>query len=251
MTSTNERIAIMGAAGGIGTALCRRLASRGARLHLAGRTEGPLEALGRELDAPWTVVDATDHDAVGGWLESVSTEGPLTGAVNLAGSILLKSAHGTSVAELEATIAQNLKSAFYVLKHAALAMKGSGSIVLLSSAAARIGMMNHEAIAAAKAGVEGLARAAAATYAPRNVRVNAVAPGLVETPLASKLLASEATRKASMALHPLRRVGRADDVASMIAWLLDPANDWVTGQVMGIDGGLGTVRPPPQAPSRE
>ena len=241
----------MGAAGAIGAALCRQLAYRGARLHLAGRNAGPLEALGRELDAPWTTVDATDHDAVAAWMSSVTTEGPLTGAVNLAGSILLKSAHGTSVAELETTIAQNLKSAFYVLKHAALAMKGAGSIVLLSSAAARIGMMNHEAIAAAKAGVEGLTRAAAATYAPRNVRVNAVAPGLVETPMAAKLLASDATRKASMALHPLRRVGKANDVASAIAWLLDPANDWVTGQVLGIDGGLGSVRPPPQAPARD
>lgn len=248
---TTESIAVMGAAGGIGSVLCRLLAERGARLHLAGRSAGPLEALAKELDARWTVVDATDHDAVGQWLASTQADGPLTGAANLAGSILLKSAHGTSAAEFETTLAQNLKSAFYLLKHAAPAMKGGGSIVLMSSAAAQVGMMNHEAIAAAKAGVEGMARAAAATYAPRNVRINAVAPGLVETPLAAKLLATEATRKASVAMHPLRRIGRPEDVARAVAWLLDPASDWVTGQVLPVDGGLSSVRPPPQAPARE
>ena len=104
-------------------------------------------------------------------------------------------------------------------------------------------MANHEAIAAAKSGVMGLALSAAATYAPRNLRVNCVAPGLVDTPLAARITSNEAALKASTALHALGRIGRPEDVASGIAWLLDPANDWVTGQVLGIDGGLGTLRP--------
>jgi NAD(P)-dependent dehydrogenase (short-subunit alcohol dehydrogenase family) len=121
-------------------------------------------------------------------------------------------------------------------------MTGGGSIVLASTVAATIGLTNHEAIAAAKGAVNGLVLSAAATYAPRNIRVNAVAPGLVKTPLASRITSSEPALKASTAMHPLGRVGEPDDVAACVAWLLDPATTWVTGQIIGIDGGLGRVR---------
>ena len=117
-----------------------------------------------------------------------------------------------------------------------------GSIVLVSSAAARIGLANHEAIAAAKAGVIGLTLSAAATYGPRRIRVNCVAPGLVRTPMTSRLTANEVSLKASTAMHPLGRIGEPGDVASAIEWLLNPEQSWVTGQVLGIDGGLGSVR---------
>ena len=120
--------------------------------------------------------------------------------------------------------------------------KTGGSVVLVSSAAARIGLANHEAIAAAKAGVIGLVLSAAASYAGRGIRFNAVAPGLVETPMTSKLTANEKMREGSTALHALGRIGQPADVARAIEWLLDPANDWVTGQVLGVDGGLGSVR---------
>ena len=113
----------------------------------------------------------------------------------------------------------------------------------MSSAAARIGLANHEAIAAAKAGVEGLARSAASTYAPRGVRINVVAPGLVRTPLSARLVGNDASVKASVAMHALGRIGEPDDVASLIEYLLDPSHRWVTGQVFGVDGGLSTLRP--------
>jgi NAD(P)-dependent dehydrogenase (short-subunit alcohol dehydrogenase family) len=121
-------------------------------------------------------------------------------------------------------------------------MQDGGSIVLVSTAAARIGIANHEAIAAAKAGILGLTLSAAATYAGRRIRVNAVAPGLVETPLSERITRSEANRKASEAMHALGRLGKPGDVASLMAWLLDPENEWVTGQVFGVDGGLATLR---------
>jgi len=117
-----------------------------------------------------------------------------------------------------------------------------GTVVLTSSASARLGLANHEAIAAAKAGVIGLMLSAAASYAGRRIRVNAVAPGLVRTALTEALTGAETTLQASAALHPLGRIGEPDEVASAIAWLLDPAQAWVTGQVFGIDGGLATVR---------
>ena len=104
------------------------------------------------------------------------------------------------------------------------------------------GLVNHEAIAAAKAGVEGLALAAAASYARYQVRVNCVAPGLTRTGLTAALTQNETVAKASAAMHPLGRIGEPTEVASAICWLLSRQQNWVTGQVIGIDGGLGRVQ---------
>jgi 3-oxoacyl-[acyl-carrier protein] reductase len=242
---------IVGAAGGIGSAVCRRLAKSGARILLVGRTAEKLEALAaelRSLDPAGTytphVADATrsaDIDAA--FAKAVELFGSVHGTANLVGSIILKPAHLTTDAELEDTLSLNTRSAFYTVRAAAKAMMNSGgSIVLASTVAASIGLTNHEAIATAKGAVNGLVLSAAATYAPRNIRVNAVAPGLVKTPLAAKITSNEMALKASTAMHPLGRVGEPDDVAACVAWLLDPATTWVTGQIVGVDGGLGKVR---------
>jgi NAD(P)-dependent dehydrogenase (short-subunit alcohol dehydrogenase family) len=165
------------------------------------------------------------------------------GAVNLVGSILLKSAAATTDDEWRQTMALNLDTAFFMVRAASRAMRGGGgSVVLMSSAAGRVGLMSHEAIAAAKAGVIGLAQSAAATLAPQKIRVNAIAPGLVATPLAERITGNEASLKASTAMHPLGRIGQPEEIAALIEVLLDPANSWITGQTFGIDGGLATVR---------
>ncbi|MFN0246416.1 MAG: SDR family NAD(P)-dependent oxidoreductase [Kofleriaceae bacterium] len=246
MSSSEQSVVIVvGASGGIGSALCRRLATRGTRLVVAGRDEAKLGALAAEVGGDVMRLDARDVDAVVATVKSVvDRHGRLDGAVNLAGSILLKPAHTTSIDEWDSVVATNLRTAFALVRAAAPAMgrNGGGSIVLMSSAAARIGLANHEAIAAAKAGVEGLARSAASTYAARGVRINAVAPGLVRTPLAARIIGNETSLKASEAMHALGRIGEPDDVASLIDYLLDPRHTWLTGQVFGVDGGLATVR---------
>ncbi|MBN8730535.1 MAG: SDR family oxidoreductase [Acidobacteria bacterium] len=240
MSWENCRFVIIGAAGGVGSALARRLRSGGANLVLMGRTGERLAPLGAELGAETRVVDAT----CAAELEQAVMEcGPIHGIVNCAGSLLLKPAHLTTEAEWRQTIESNLTTAYATVRAGAKAMwSGGGSIVLCATAAARTGLANHEAIAAAKGGVMGLALSAAATYAGRNIRVNCVAPGLIDTPLAARITSNEAALKASASLHALGRIGRPEDVASGITWLLDPENSWVTGQVIGIDGGLGTVR---------
>lgn len=244
--SQPQRVLILGGSGGLGRALAAQLRASNSHVFLAARDAERLEAAAHELGgAPSATCDATDAEQVDALFERAAEElGGLTGVVNAVGSILLKPAHLTSPADFRETLAQNLDSAFNVVRSGAKRFsKTGGSIALVSSCAAQVGLSNHEAIAAAKAGVEGLTRSAAATYAPRGVRVNAVAPGLVDTPMAGRLLASDASRKASEALHPLGRVGRPEEVASALAWLLDPAQAWVTGQILGVDGGLARVRP--------
>jgi len=235
---------VLGAYGGIGSALSRRLASRGHQLLLAGRDEVRLASLAAELGAQTYVLDAINVRQVEACFKHASQVfGGLTGVANCVGSLLLKPAHLLSEEDWDATLNTNLRSAFATVRAAALTMSQTGgSVVLLSTAAARIGLANHEAISAAKAGIEGLALAAAASYAAKGIRVNCVAPGMTRTPLTAKLLQNEAMAKASAGMHALGRIGVPDDIASAIEWLLDPAQSWVTGQVIGVDGGLSRIR---------
>ena len=117
-----------------------------------------------------------------------------------------------------------------------------GSIVLISSTAALHGLVNHEAIAAAKGGIVGLVRSAAATYADKRLRFNAVAPGLIATSLTAQLTANEENLRVSKLMHPLGRIGTLKDIVAAILFFLNPDNDWVTGQVLAVDGGLSSAK---------
>lgn len=185
-------------------------------------------------------LDAADFDAVDGVFK---TFGPFDGVVNCAGRLLLRAAHQTSRDQYEEVISASLTTAFATVRAAGRHMTAGGSVVLVSSAAAMEGFANHEAIAAAKAGINGLVLSAAATYAGNRLRVNAVAPGLVESPMTEGLTRDPAARKVSEAMHALGRIGRPDDIARLIVFLLDPGNDWITGQMVAVDGGLSRVRP--------
>lgn len=251
LTMDTPVLLIAGITGGIGGALARRAHAAGWRVAGFARGEERLRALASELPGALLLPgDARQPGAADDAVkQTVAAFGRLDGYVHAVGSILLKAAHLTRPEEFQEVIATNLTSAFLGLRAAVVPMQaaGAGRIVLVSTVAARVGLPNHEAIAAAKGGVEALGRSAAATYAPRGVRVNVVAPGLVDTPLAAPLLANEASRQISEKMHPLGRVGRAEEVAGLVWWLLGEEAGWVTGQVWSIDGGLADVRQRPKA----
>ena len=245
MDSDRKTYLVIGATGGIGSELCRRLSESGAAPVLAARGTDRLKALASELDAPYFAVDATRGKAVDGLFARAREEhGAIAGSANCAGSFLLKPAHMTSDEEFAGQLSQNLTTAFNVVRASARHMPGGGSVVLLSSVAARVGLANHEAVAAAKAGVSGLALSAAASYVGRGLRFNVVSPGLVQTPMTEGVTRSATARQASLDLHPLGRLGEPGDIAAAILYLLGPESGWMTGQVIGVDGGLSTLRPP-------
>lgn len=236
---------IIGATGTTGSCLARRLVAEGKPVFLVGRDEDRLRELAGELDVQFAVADMTASDSL-----SAAVAGAMAGGaqvdsfVNCIGSILLKPAHLTSDAEFREVVETNLFSAFATVRCAGKVLRErGGSVVLMSSAAAKLGIANHEAIAAAKAGIEGLARSAAATYAGANIRFNVVSPGLVKTNLTKRIWEAPAGASASADLHALGRLGEPEQIASMIAWLVHPENHWITGQVIGVDGGLANVQP--------
>ena len=237
---------VIGGSGGIGREVVRQLAARDARLVIAGRDAGRLAAAAQLAPQSEVVeLDATDFAAVEACLQRGRElgNGRLAGVASCVGSIVLKPSPAISAAEWQQVIATNLTTAFAVVRAAAKTMRDGGSVVLCSSAAASVGLANHEAIAAAKAGIEGLVLAAAASHAGRGLRCNAVAPGLVRTDLSAALLGNVRTLVASQRMHALGRVGEPHEVAAAITWLLGPESAWVTGEVLHVDGGLARVRP--------
>jgi NAD(P)-dependent dehydrogenase (short-subunit alcohol dehydrogenase family) len=235
---------ITGANGGIGSALSRKLHSAGTRLVLVGRNEEALKNLSSELGAKSLICDLTHPDEAASCITAAIEElGEIEAVAHCIGSILLKPAHLTSISDWQSVIDTNLNSAFYLLHNLGRPMsKSGGSIAFVTSAAAEKGLSNHEAIASAKAGLAGLTRSAAATYARNQLRLNCVAPGLTDTPLAAPITGNESTRKFSEAMHPLGRLGTPDDIANALFFLLSPDNTWITGQTISVDGGLSSLQ---------
>lgn len=239
---TNGKILVYGATGGVGACLARRLAAAGHPLHLVARDVQKLQALATELGASHTAADVLAPDAIA---QATAEAGPaLSGLAYAIGSITLKPFPRLTAADCERDFRLNALGPALAVQAALPALRaapdGRASVVLFSSVAASRGFALHASIGMAKAAVEGLIRALAAELAPA-VRVNAIAPSLLDTPLAQGIAGNARMREAIAAMHPLGRIGRAEDAAALAAFLLSAQADWITGQVLGVDGGRGAV----------
>jgi 3-oxoacyl-[acyl-carrier protein] reductase len=227
----------------IGQMVAQSLLAKGHKVIITGRNFEKTSTIANGLGVDFQIVDASNFDDMDHIFDHVSSElGQIDGVVNFAGSLLLKPAHLTTLKDYQGVINDNLTTSFSIVRSSAKYLTKGGSVVLISSAVAKIGMANHEAISAAKAGIIGLAMSAAASYAGNNIRFNVVAPGLTDTNLTKFITTNETSLKFSTSMHALGRIGKSSDIASAIMFFLLAENDWITGQVLAIDGGLSSVR---------
>ena len=236
-------VLITGATGGIGSALCRKISEEGGKVVLCSRSEDSLKSLQNDLvnESLVAVADITKSDEINAVVKNAEDKfGKVDVLIHSVGSILLRALHSTTDEQFINTINLNLTSAFNSIKAVLPSMikNKKGAVVGISSVAASTGLMNHEAISAAKGGLESLIRSAAITYAKRGIRFNAVALGLVDTPLSEFLTKSENSLNASEKLHPMGRIGKIDDIAEAILYLASDESKWTTGAVIPVDGGM-------------
>ena len=206
------------------------------------------ESLDEQIASRVTVVngDALSSEDLTSAIEVAKQQGDgkISGMAHLVGSVLIRPPHAVKVEAFEEVIQTNLVSAFMALSMTckALLKSGGGRVVFTSSVAASLGLVNHEAIAAAKGGIESMVRSAAATYAQRNIRVNAVAPGLTDTKLSEPITRTESIRESAVSMIPMKRINKPEEIADTMFWLLTSAPDNLTGQIMHLDGGMSNVR---------
>ena len=232
---------IIGGNSDIAKVLIENLLNQEANITLLVRQESLPTSTSENIEI--LVGDATQEGDLQQAVQAASNKGPIDGIVHCVGSIVIRPPHAMKKEGFEEVITTNLTSAFLTLSLGGKSMlrNGGGRMVFCSSVAGSIGLVNHEAISAAKGGIESMVRSAAATYAQRGLRINAVAPGLTDTKMASKILASDAMRDAAESKIPLRRLNQKQEVAQTIHWLLTAAPDNMTGQVLHLDGGMSNI----------
>lgn len=227
-----KSILIIGGSSGIGEALVAQLNDGSNQLYLASRSES--QVTGENIH--YQQIDV---------LEDFQLDLPeqLDAVVYCPGSINLKPFHRLKEEDFLADFKVNHIGAVKVIQQSLKALKKSenASIVLFSTVAVQTGLSFHSSVASAKGAIEGLGKALAAELAP-TIRVNVIAPSLTDTPLAERLLSSDDKKKANADRHPLKSIGTAEDMANTARFLIGEDSRWMTGQVIAVDGGMGSLR---------
>ncbi|WP_349371089.1 SDR family oxidoreductase [Salinarimonas sp.] len=238
------RVLVWGGSGGVGAATARALTARGYRVHLAARDEARLAETARAVDAAgYTVADATDPRAIARATEAASAGEGLSGLVYAVGSINLKPLARLTEEDFLADYRLNALGAAQAVQAALKPFRqaNGASVVLFSTVAAKQGFSAHASVAMAKGAVQGLTLALAAELAPK-VRVNCLAPSLLETDLAKGITGNAAMAQAIAGMHAIPRLGTGQDVGGLAAFLISPEAAWITGQTIAVDGGRSTLR---------
>lgn len=224
----SKNIVIVGGNSGIGKAVANLLNDAGANLFLYSKSGEGTTALDTSVD----------------FKEIPGLPDIIDGVVYCPGTISLKPFHRISASDFQKEMDVNFFGAVRVLQACMKGLKKSDSpsVVLYSTVAVQTGMGFHAGIASAKGAVEGLTRSLAAEWAPSKIRVNAIAPSLTETPLASALLSTPEKKEASDKRHPLGRIGSAADIAEATVFLLSSKSSWMTGQILHLDGGMSNLK---------
>jgi len=236
MRFEGKNILVVGGSSGIGLAVVELLQAQKANVYVLSRSR----AEAWSADVQYLQGDVTGNiEALESFLPGV-----LHGIVYAVGSITLKPFGRLSTDDFLNDYQLSVLGAARVIQQALKPLKAASgsSIVLISSVAAKLGMPYHASVAAAKAGVEGMALSLAAELAAQQIRVNVVSPSLTNTPMAEKLLSSPEKQEASAKRHPLGRYGQPEDISQLITFLLSDESSWMTGQIIGIDGGMGNLR---------
>ena len=231
---------IFGATGAIGLSLAQQLKKSGQDAHLVARNEDELKSISDNLGFTFTVVDVLED----GFIDKVKSDTSkfdISGLAYCIGSIDLKPLKRVSESDLHQCMKLNLYSAIEAIKGFQDDLKKSnGSIVLFSSVAAQKGFTNHTIIASAKAAIEGLTVTLASEFAP-SIRVNCIAPSLTDSKISQSMLKSDVVADALAKAHPLKRLGKGNDSAALAKFLLSDESSWVTGQIIGVDGGRSSL----------
>jgi len=234
----SEKYLVVGATGSIGSNLAEQLHAAGKEVHLIGRDEERTKSLSEKLNCKYTVSDVLEN----GFVEKIKSEiDDIKGIAYCVGSIDLKPLRMVNEQDFQKCMKLNLYSAVEAIKGYQESLKKiKGSIVLFSTVAAQRGFTNHAIIASTKAAVEGLTVSLAAEFAP-NIRVNCIAPSLTKSKISNFLLKNEKVAEGIAKMHPMKRIGEGGDSASVAKFLLTDESSWITGQILGVDGGRSSV----------
>ncbi|MGB5273042.1 MAG: SDR family oxidoreductase [Flavobacteriaceae bacterium] len=226
----NKNILMIGGSHGIGLAMVQQM-QKDHKVFVASRSKDAMEGLS---------VTYIPFDAATDELDLSLLPEELHGFVYCPGSINLKPFKMMSLDTFQEDMQINFFSMVKVLKTILPKLADGASVVLFSTVAVGTGMPFHTSVASAKGAIEGFAKSMAAEYAPK-LRVNVIAPSLVDTPLAGRLLNNDKKREMMAERHPLKRVGTPADIANIATFLLSDKSTWMTGQIVSVDGGIGSL----------